>query len=168
VREIRVHELARLRPQLLRFAMLRLRNRDHAEDAVQETLLAALEGVDGYAGSASLPTWLYGILRHKIVDCMRATGRHEPNLPDDAPFPDSDPEEVFVRRRFLETVERSLKRLPAEAARVFVLREVLGMDTDEVCRELAISVSNCWVTLHRARKRLRECADLRGLASDAV
>lgn len=148
--------------------MLRLRNRDHAEDAVQEALLAALEGVDGYAGSASLATWLYGILRHKIVDSMRATGRYGPNLPDDAPLPDSDPEEVFVRRRFLETVERSLKRLPAEAARAFVLREVLGMDTDEVCRELAISVSNCWVMLHRARKRLRECPDLRGLAADAI
>ena len=135
--------------------MLRLRNRDHAEDAVQEALLAALEGVDG-------------ILRHKIVDCMRAAGRYGPNLPDDAPLPDSDPEEVFMRRRFLETVERGLERLPEGAARAFVLREVLGMDTDEVCRELAISVSNCWVTLHRARKRLRECPDLRGLAADAI
>ena len=160
--------LAQLRPQLLRFAMLRLGNRDLAEDAVQETLLAAIEGIDSYAGDSSLAAWLYGILRHKIVDCMRSAGRQEPDPHQDAPLPDSDPEVGFVRRRFFETVERSLRRLPAGTASVFVLREVVGMDTEEVCRELAISVSNCWVTLHRARKRLRACPDIRGLAADAV
>jgi len=116
--------LAQLRPQLLRFAMLRLGNRDLAEDAVQETLLAAIEGIDSYAGDSSLAAWLYGILRHKIVDCMRSAGRQEPDPHQDAPLPDS--------------------------------------------RELAISVSNCWVTLHRARKRLRACPDIRGLAADAL
>lgn len=160
--------LALLRPRLLRFAMLRLGNRDLAEDAVQETLLAAIEGIDRYAGDSSLATWLHGILRHKVVDCMRYAGRHEPDLQHDAPLPDSDPEAALARRRFFETVERSLERLPAAAANVFLLREVAGMDAEEVCRELTISLPNCWVTLHRARKRLRECPDIRGLAADAV
>lgn len=120
--------LVLLRPQLLRFAMLRLGNRDLAEDAPRE----------------------------------------EPNLQGDAPLPESDPEEGFMQRRFFDTLERSLTRLPARPARVFVLRDVLGLDTDEVCRELAVSVSNCWVMLHRARMRLRQCPDLRGLAADAV
>jgi RNA polymerase sigma-70 factor (ECF subfamily) len=59
-------------------------------------------------------------------------------------------------------------RLPSGAAPVFVLREVVGMETDEICRELAISVSNCWVTLHRARRRLRGCPEIRGLVADAI
>jgi RNA polymerase sigma-70 factor (ECF subfamily) len=168
VSETRVQELARLRPQLLSFAMLRLRNRDLAEDAVQETLLAAIEGIESYAGDSSLATWLYGILRHKIVDGMRARGKEEPYLNGDAPLPESDPEEGFMQRRFFETLERSLTRLPSGAARVFVLRDVLGMDTEEVCRELAISVSNCCVMLHRARIRLRQCPHLRGIAANAV
>jgi RNA polymerase sigma-70 factor (ECF subfamily) len=148
--------------------MRRLRNRQQAEDAVQETLVAALEGMQGYAGQSSLETWLFGILRHKIVDGMRASGREEPIDADDEPFPGADPEEALARRRFVETLERSLRRMPACAARVFVMREVIGMETEEICRELSISVSNCWVTLHRARTRLRASAELRALAADAI
>jgi RNA polymerase sigma-70 factor (ECF subfamily) len=71
-------ELGLLRPQLLRFAMLRLRNAEEAEDVVQETLLAALEGIGRFRGGSSLRTWVTGILQHKIVDRMRAAAREEP------------------------------------------------------------------------------------------
>src|SRR5688500_12166633 len=71
-------ELGRFRPQLLSFAMRRLRNRDQAEDAVQETLLAAVESIERFGGGSSLGTWLIGILKHKIVDALRASSREEP------------------------------------------------------------------------------------------
>jgi len=148
--------------------MLRLRDREQAEDAVQDALLAALEGMERFSGASSLRTWVGGILKHKIVDRLRASGREQPLDDGGLVLPASDPEEGFARHRFLETVQRSLRRLPANAARVFVLREVLGLDTDEVCEQLAISASNCWVTLHRARRRLQACPDIRGLAADAV
>lgn len=148
--------------------MLRLRNRDQAEDAVQETLLAALEGLDGFAGDSSLRTWVNGILRHKIVDRIRASCREELLDPEEVAFPGGDPQEGFARCRFFEGFERSLARLPENVARVFVLREVLGMDTEEICCQLAISSSNCWVMLHRARLRLRECPEMQGLAADAL
>lgn len=148
--------------------MLRLRNREQAEDAVQDALLAALEGMARFSGASSLRTWVGSILKHKIVDRMRASGRQEPLDEGDLVLAASDPEEGFVRHRFLETVERSLGRLPANAARVFVLREVMGLDTGEVCEQLAISASNCWVMLHRARRRLQACPDIRGLAADAL
>lgn len=163
-----VHELASLRPKLLKFAMLRLQNRERAEDAVQETLLAALEGIDRFTGASSLGTWTTGILKHKIADAMRGSGREEPIDVDHAGLPGSDPDEHFARSRFFEVLERSLKRLPEAAARVFVMRAVLESDTDEVCEQLAISPANCWVMLHRARRRLRECPEIRGLAADAV
>jgi RNA polymerase sigma-70 factor (ECF subfamily) len=159
-------ELGRFRPQLLSFALRRLRNRDQAEDAVQETLLAALEGIDRFGGASSLGTWLTGILKHKLVDAMRASSRDEP-LDYEVPH-DRDPESELARRRLLDAVDTRLRQLPSCAARVFVLREVIGMETAEVCEELAISSSNCWVMHHRAKMRLRACPRIRSLAADAL
>lgn len=148
-------ELGKLRPQLVRFAMRRLRDRDRAEDAVQEALLAALEGMERFGGGSSLRTWLTGILKHKIADALRAPSREEPLDYDALVSQEHDPEQGFARRRLLDALEAGLRQLPACAARVFVLREVIGMDSAEVCRELSISASNCWVMIHRARRRLR-------------
>jgi RNA polymerase sigma-70 factor (ECF subfamily) len=156
-----VLELGRFRPQLLSFAMRRLRNRDQAEDAVQETLLAALEGMERFGGSSSLGTWLVGILKHKIADVLRASSREEPLDYDEDPWHDSGPEHGLARRRLVDALHAGLKRLPSCAAQVFVMREVMGMDTAEVCSQLAITSSNCWVMHHRARRKLRACPGIR-------
>jgi RNA polymerase sigma-70 factor (ECF subfamily) len=163
-----VQELGKFRPKLLSFAMRRLRNREQAEDAVQETLLAALEGMDRFCGASSLGTWLTGILKHKLADAMRASSRDEPlDYDEDLPH-DHCPEGELARRRLLDAVDAGLKQLSSCAARVFVLREVVGMETAEVCEELAISSSNCWVMHHRAKMRLRACPRIRSLAADAL
>jgi RNA polymerase sigma-70 factor (ECF subfamily) len=154
-------EIASLRPQLLAFARRRLRCPHLAEDAVQEAMVAALEGLERYAGDASLRTWLTGILKHKIVDSLRAGAREEPLDTPEAAH-DRHPENEVAQRRLVERVDARLRQLPACAARVFVMREAMGMDTAEVCRELSISRSNCWVMSHRARLRLR------ALAADAL
>ena len=60
-----------LRPQLMRFARSQLRNDAWAEDAVSDTLLAALEKPDAFAGGSQLKTWLVGVLKHKVVDQLR-------------------------------------------------------------------------------------------------
>ena len=77
------------RPYLLRFAALQLRDPNAAEDAVQETLLAALAGEANFAGRSNLRTWLTAILKHKIIDSIRRAAK-EPvlsaELEDDAPF----------------------------------------------------------------------------------
>src|SRR5262252_367391 len=71
-------ELEQHRPYLLRFALLQLRDRSAAEDAVQETLLAAIQGAAQFAGQSSVRTWLVGILKHKIVDGIRKVSRERP------------------------------------------------------------------------------------------
>ena len=163
------HEgLARLRPQLLAYARRRLPCPHLAEDAVQDALLAALEGLDSYAGEASLRTWLTGILKHKIMDAFRSK-RGEEALEDweeALPAAGPRPEEDCARRGALAALERSLGKLPGLHARVFVLREAMGMETGEICEALAITPSHCWVALHRARKRLRACPEL-GLLAEA-
>lgn len=157
-----MQELGSLRPQLVRFAMRRLRDRDRAEDAVQDALVAALEGIQRFGGGSSLRTWLTSILKHKIVDALRGSAKEEPLDYDALMSDDHDPEKRFAQRRLIDAVDARLKQLPACAARAFVLREVMGMETAEVCIELSISPSNCWVMSHRVRMRLR------ALAADAL
>lgn len=161
-------QVAALRPRLMRFALRRMRDRAQAEDAVQDTLVAALENIDRYAGQSSLATWTCGILRHKIADGLRAAGREDPLEADHPLLSLDDPAQDLARSRALEALERNLGRMPAKAGRVFVLRDVLGLESEEVCTQLAISATNFWVTLHRVRRRLREAPDLRGLATDAI
>jgi RNA polymerase sigma-70 factor (ECF subfamily) len=156
-----LQELGALRPRLLGFALRRLGNRERAEDAVQETLLAALEGIERFGGGSSLGTWLTGILKHKVVDALRASQKEQPLDEDEPAQHEHQPETRLAHRRAVESLEAGLKELPACAARVLVMRAVMGMDTVQVCRELAISAQNCWVMSHRARRALRERPEIR-------
>jgi RNA polymerase sigma factor (sigma-70 family) len=162
-------ELARLRPQLMAFALQRTRSREQAEDAVQEALMAALEGLGGFAGTSSLSTWLFGILKHKIVDGRRRRPREDgvemdlDVLAHGAP----GPEQACAGRKMLAVIDRSLAELPMRSAQAFVLREVLGEETAEVCRLLRVTPTHCWVLVHRARTRLRACPEIARIAAEA-
>jgi len=131
--------------------------------------VAALEGLQGYAGGSSLSTWLFGILKHKIVDGLRCGPREEAfdveldELMHDGP----GPEQTCASRKALARIDRSLDGLPARTAQAFVLREVLGMDTAEVCDLLRVTPTHCSVLVHRARSRLRACPEVGLLAAEA-
>jgi len=167
------------RGYLLRVATLQLRDSDLAEDIVQDTLLAALQGATGFSGRSSLKTWLTGILKHKIVDAIRRKSREpvfaaledECQLDDlDALFDESghwdnppaewgDPESSLSRQQFFDIVQFCLDRLPPNTARVFMMREVLELSSSEICKELTITSTNLWVILYRARVALRQCLE---------
>ena len=173
-------ELEHLRPALVRFAVLQLRNDTLAEDVVQEALIAVLEKPDSFAGQSSLRTYVTGILKHKIVDALRASRREcqiettdeqsEADVIDALFKPDGhtvamprnwgDPDATLQQKDFFCVMEVCLERLPARTARIFLMREWLEFDTEEICDELGISSSNAWVMLYRARVHLRECLDL--------
>ena len=161
----------RERPYLLRYASLQLRDAQAAEDAVQDTLLAALAGESGFGQRASLRTWLTGILKHKIIDAIRRTSREAPAAGEDEfdalfderghwiemPGAWSDPDAALDQKRFFAALELCLSRLPEKTAQTFMMREHMGLETDEICKELAITATHCWVLLYRARMALREC-----------
>lgn len=169
------------RPYLLRYAALQLRDRDAAEDAVQETLLAALTGASGFAGRSNLRTWLTGILKHKIVDHIRRSSR-EQTAPDPAEGDDADFDALFDQRghwvdppqawenpegaleqgRLRAALEACLKGLPARTAQAFMMREHLGLDTPELCKALGVTPTHSWVLLYRARMALRLCLEKNG------
>ena len=180
-------DLAGFRRELLRFAVLQLRDQASAEDAVQETMLAALEGAARFAERAKLKTWVFSILRNKIVDIIRRRVRepiheHAEREIDDADFDPlfesnghwqresrpsdwGNPEKSLENRNFWAVFELCLQRLPPATARVFMMREMLGLETGEICAELSMSSSNCWVVLHRARMALRLCLEQKWFAS---
>ena len=178
--EFEVHRSA-----LVRFAMLQVRDRHVVEDLVQETMLAALTASERFSGGSSIRTWLTSILRHKIIDHIRKAGREqsldafaEDSGTDDidamfrdgryvqTPMDWGDPERLLSERRFMEALERCVQGLPVAASQAFLMRELMGCETDEICNELGISTTNCWVLLHLARMRLRACLEERWFGAD--
>ena len=169
----------RQRQYLVRYASLQLRDRDAVEDVVQEALLAALASEASFAGRSNLRTWLTGILKHKIVDHIRRAARETPAEASDEdtsefdalfdsrghwrepPAAWSDPDASLEQQQFFAALEECLARLPAKTARTFMMREHLGCDTAEICKELGLTPTHCWVLLYRARMALRECMQTR-------
>ena len=176
-------ELAVIRRDMIKFAQLQLRDASQAEDVVQEALAAALHKPREFAGRSAVKTWIFAILKNKIVDLIRqqvrttnisAMSAEEESLdqafdslfkanahwtPNARPAHWGDPEESLREQRFWEIFDACLNHLPENTARVFMMREFLEFETAEVCRELNITISNCNVILHRARNGLRRCLE---------
>ena len=169
---------------LFGFAALRVRDRATAQDLVQETFLAAIKAKERFAGRSSERAWLFGILRNKLTDYYRLQGR-EVTLTDlEAPLPEEKgafdsaglgkdgwlkglapkawetPEDIMVSKEFQEVLKVCLSRLPTRIAQVFVLREIDGVSSDKICKDLEVSPNNVWVMLHRARMALRRCLEV--------
>lgn len=176
-------QLASFRPDLLRFARLQLRDDALAEDVVQEALIGALGGRQTFAGRAALKTWVFSILKNKIVDALRSRQRSI-NLSaleaeedefehafdrlfkenghwkrDNRPGDWGDPEATLQQQQFWAVFDACLDHLATNTARVFMMREFLDFEVEEICGELGISASNCYVILHRARHSLRGCLE---------
>jgi len=181
-------QLLEHRIYLLRFARLQLRNEAWAQDAVSETVLAALTKPQAFGNCSQLKTWLIGILKHKVIDVLRQHRREISGLDtldDDAEPPEylgfkadghfsqqpadwGDPEQQFTSRQFFEVLEACTTKLPAVQGRLFLMREWLELSSDEICKELDLTPTNLYVQLHRARLRLRECLNLNWFAKSAV
>ena len=166
---------------LYRYALVRVRRCEVAEDLVQETLLSAMRSREKFAGQSSERSWLFGILRHKISDYFRELGR-ETSFTDLESLADEfsekfvpegywihvkgpkewkpEPDEVIHRTEFWQTMRNCLDKLPERIANVFMLREMEEVESKEICSMLSISEGNLWVMLHRARMALRECLEI--------
>jgi RNA polymerase sigma-70 factor (ECF subfamily) len=162
---------------LYRFALLRVRQEEVAEDLVQETLLVAVRTHAQFRGRSSERSWLVGILKNKICDHFRKLGRettftdlefyrdeeadrfdgenhwiHERGPSDWKP----EGEEAVKRAEFWQAIRAGLAKLPERVAAVFTMREIDDVPSKEICATLQISEANLWVMLHRARMALRQ------------
>lgn len=169
---------------LFKHALMRLRDPARAEDMVQDTFLAALRGASRFEGRSSEKSWLASILKNKICDHYRKAGR-ETSFTDLEFYADEE-KERFISEGFFaggwihelgpqewsepgasldsevfwRTYRDCANKLPKNVATVFNLREVDGVESQEICHMLNITPNNLWVMLHRARMALRRCLEL--------
>ena len=162
---------------LFRYALLKVRDSEAAEDLVQETFLAAIQSRESFQGASALRTWLIGILRHKTLDRMRQSARQRTmnEDADDSLVDDQfdrngrwiarpgrwqmDPARLLENREFWQVFQACLEALPKRLGDAFSLRVMNEIKSEEVCKLLEISSTNLWVMLHRARARLRACIE---------
>ncbi len=162
---------------LYRYVIVRVREASIAEDLVQETLLTALKARENYSGKASEQTWLIAILKHKIIDYFRKVTREKAKQFEEYAASDMDndyfdqkgnwkndvsssscPDKSLEQEQFLTILQECIDRLPPRMAQLFILRELDGMKSEQICELASIStMNNLWVILSRARGKLRHC-----------
>ncbi|WP_322976799.1 RNA polymerase factor sigma-70 [Acinetobacter pittii] len=178
-----------LRQQMIKFAFLQLSSLPQAEDVVQEALTSAFQHLDSFKGRAAFKTWVFAILKNKIIDVIRQKSRlvamtelfkdKESELSIDALFDASghwhkyeapqawqSPEEMMEQADFWIIFEACLNHLPAKYAQVFMMREVIELSSNEICSKLELSISNFNVLMYRSRTRLRECLENKWLLKE--
>ncbi len=180
------------RAPMLRFAQLHIQPQEEAEDAVQDALMALVAQLargeltaDTGSGDALKP-YLFGILKHKITDRLRHRYRQAArteSLDEDgfeaelfdarghwldgaAPTRWHCPESTLANEQFFAVVDACIHRLPAKAARVFSMKELLDCDAEEVCATLGLSKADYWQCMSRARKQLQLCLTQRWFEGD--
>ncbi len=178
-----------LRQQMIKFAFLQLSSLPQAEDVVQEALTSAFQHLDSFKGRAAFKTWVFSILKNKIIDVRRQKSRlvamselfkdEESELSVDELFDASghwhkyeapqawqSPEEMIEQSDFWIIFEACLDHLPAKYAQVFMMREVIELSSNEICSKLELSISNFNVLMYRSRTRLRECLENKWLLKE--
>ncbi|CUB04577.1 RNA polymerase factor sigma-70 [Marinomonas fungiae] len=173
-----------LRRQMLKFAMLQVRNEVIAEDAVQDAMLSAYQNIERFNRQAALKTWVFAILKNKLIDILRkekrytsasileeGASRNDEALLDELftekghwqkeqrPQKWDEPDHDLESHHFWRIFDTCLDALPAKYSRLFMMREFLELDSNEICDNEEVSVSNLNTTLFRARLRLRECLE---------
>jgi len=164
---------------MYRFALVRVKNQDVAEEVVQSALVGALQSQKSFQGRSSEKSWLFGILKHKIMDHFRAAKKYQTYdlSSDDGADPyerafdksrhwhmpvqnwNLDPEKAAQNRQLVAALSLCLDKLSDKYRRIFVMREVDGVGSEEICNEFNIQPTNLWVMLHRARNQLKICLE---------
>jgi RNA polymerase sigma-70 factor (ECF subfamily) len=156
------------RRELLAHCARMTRSAADPEDLVQETLLRAWrgrEGFEGRGGQASLRSWLYRIATNVCLDAQRRRPRFVP-APDVAgadgldwqeilPSPDPGPEEQMVARATIEHALEAAQRLPPRQRTVLVMCDLVGFTARDAASLLGVSIPSVNSLLQRARVGLR-------------
>lgn len=160
---------------LYNYALARVSDAELAKDLVQETFIAGLQSAGQFKGNAAERTWLVAILKRKVIDQYRKANSkkgkaevrmgfstHSGEEGDWLELMAADPEgsnghDALENEELGLAIQRCLATLPERQARVFTLKTIQGMETEDICKELGINSSNLWVMIHRARTALMEC-----------
>jgi RNA polymerase sigma-70 factor (TIGR02943 family) len=157
------------------YAKARVDDADQAKDFVQETFISALKALDNFEQKSSVKTWLFSILKRKIIDYyrqqesrktkplsayFREKGRVGHWVPEAAPQGKyADFEEQLENTELQAAIAACVDLLPGKWKGVVIDKLIEEKDTDEVCKEHDLTPSNLWVIVHRAKLQLRECLE---------
>jgi len=173
---------------LIRMAMGYVADREVAEEVVQDTWMAVIEGLDRFQGRSSLRTWIFGIMIHKAKDRGVREKRHTnfssfESLDEESddmidpsrfhqsgewaghwafppqPWDDQTPEKLLASQQAVNAMNKAIEALPQTLKDVLILRDVEGVEAKEACDILKISETNLYVRLHRARERVRQAVE---------
>jgi RNA polymerase sigma-70 factor (ECF subfamily) len=152
---------------LRRTALVFVSTAASAEEVVQDTWLAVLDGLRSFEGRSSIKTWIYRILINRAkTRCVRearsvpVSALHGDDEPDPTDEPErlddaNTPTELLLRKELAEELAEAMLDLPERQRAVVMLRDALGWSPEDVCTALAVNETNQRVLLHRARSRLR-------------
>jgi RNA polymerase sigma-70 factor (ECF subfamily) len=184
--------LDRYHGQLLRLALQYVPSRAVAEEVVQETWVAVIQGIDRFEGRSSVKTWLFrilmniartrGVKEHRSIPfaSIARVDDHEPAVDPtrfhrfrhrgawkQPPDPWPDPEAQALAREQLGAAQDAIAALPAAQREVITMRDVLGWTAPEVCDALEVSEGNQRILLHRARSKVRSALERKFGEGDA-
>lgn len=154
---------------LLTFAMSKVHDKDLAKDLVQDTFLAALSKFEDFENRSTIKTWLTSILNRKIIDHWRkaetryTSSESQLNKEDKTDLSlflgvtSENAETDLIRKEQIEKLYLCVAKLPEKWRAVIVQKYLEEQDSELICKELAISPSNLWVMIHRAKLLLKSC-----------
>lgn len=159
---------------LFNYTIVRVNDREVANDIISETFLAGLKSMKNFKGEANERTWLISILKRKIVDHYRRinSNKGQAEIKIDyagnedegdwleervADLSDKTAEDTMENRELGLAILECLDQLNEKQATIFKMKTIEGIDTETICNEFNISPSNLWVIIHRARTSLAEC-----------
>ncbi len=147
-----------------------------AEDVVQDVFTIFLQKLDAFEGRSQLRTWLFGILHRKVMEHRRAASRYSRADPIDQVFedrfdargswvrPPADLQRLLLSKEIHDVISLCMESLSPDQREAFVLREIEGLDTAEICKIMGLTITNFGVQMHRARAKLRECLERKGFS----
>lgn len=160
---------------LFNYANIRLNDTDLAKDLVQDTFISALKAIDKFEHKSSVKTWLYSILKRKIIDHWRKQESRKTNPMSyfqqegskkggfiDGHNPKgrlAEVEETIENEELRDALTRCIGALPVKWKGIVIDKLVEDKESEEVCNEHDISASNLWVIIHRAKVQLRDCLE---------
>ncbi|RJQ63254.1 MAG: sigma-70 family RNA polymerase sigma factor [Stygiobacter sp.] len=158
-------ELVKLYEQTVyNFSFKICRNKEKAENTMQETFLSMVKSLNQFSGQSKLSTWLYRVVSNHCLMLARSQSKHEYSSfeDDNASIDEKEiadwkvtPDKVTENVELKNMLDAAIQKLPAEYRVVFLLRDVEGFSTEETAKMVELSVAATKSRLHRARSFLR-------------
>jgi len=162
-------------PQLLRAGRGMGFSREESEDIAQSVFAAMIEALDRFSGRSHIRTYLFGIFYNKVSEHLRESQKAQQSDPIEEVMeskfdtrgnwrqPPADVERQLYSQEAGKIIQECLEGIPRAKRIPCDLREVEEMKTPEICKKLGVTSTNLGVLLFRARNRLRECVEKKGL-----